>query len=312
MAPLRVEYIKHPHPPLDLPPTALALGFFDGVHRGHQQVINTAKLEAEKRHLKSAVMTFYPHPKEVLSKQNVTVNYLSPIQEKITLLEKTGIDILLIISFDARFSELSPQQFVDTYLIDLNVKHIVAGFDYSYGRLGKGTMETFPFHSRSLLSHTTVPKLAEDNEKISSTVIREALAVGNIEKVNDYLGRIYTVEGVVEHGEKRGRKIGFPTANVSPDSNKELPATGVYIVKVVVDGTTFEGVCNIGFNPTFNSGKGKTIEAHIFHFTKEIYEKKIKVAFIKRIRGEKAFNGVEELKKRIEADIAIARHYFST
>ncbi|MCR6111073.1 bifunctional riboflavin kinase/FAD synthetase [Bacillus sp. A301a_S52] len=310
---MRVEYIKHPHPPLDLPPTALALGFFDGVHRGHQQVINTAKVEAEKRNLKSAVMTFYPHPKEVLGKQNVNVNYLSPIQEKITLLEKTGIDILLVVSFDARFSELSPQQFVDTYLIDLNVKHIVAGFDYSYGRLGKGTMETFPFHSRNLLSHTTVPKLAEDNEKISSTSIREALAVGNIEKVNDYLGRVYTVEGVVEHGQKRGREIGFPTANVSPDPNKELPATGVYVVRIVVDGKTFEGVCNIGFNPTFNSGKGRqTIEAHIFHFTKEIYKEKIKVAFIKRIRGEKAFNGVEELKTRIQQDIEIARHYFST
>ncbi|UTR15054.1 bifunctional riboflavin kinase/FAD synthetase [Salipaludibacillus sp. LMS25] len=310
---MRVEYIKHPHPPMDLPPTVMALGFFDGVHRGHQQVINTAKQEAKTRQLQSAVMTFYPHPKEVLRKQKGNINYLSPIDEKIMLLEKTGIDILLVVSFDARFSELSPQQFVDTYLIDLNVKHVVAGFDYSYGRLGKGTMETFPFHARHLLSHTTVPKLSEDNEKISSTVIREALDTGNMSKVNDYLGRVYAVEGVVEHGEKRGREIGFPTANMNPDANKELPAIGVYIVTVIVDGTTFEGVCNIGFNPTFNNGKGKrTIEAHLFHFTKAIYGKKIKVAFLKRIRSEKAFNGVEELKERIQKDIDIARHYFST
>ncbi|WP_280768934.1 bifunctional riboflavin kinase/FAD synthetase [Salipaludibacillus daqingensis] len=305
---MEIVRLKHPRPLLKLPPTAVALGFFDGVHRGHQKVIEVAKTEAKDRGLKSAVMTFFPHPKEVLRNEE-EIQYLSPLPEKIKLMEGLGIDYLFIVTFDRHFADLSPQQFVDEYLIDLNVKHVVAGFDYSYGRLGKGTMETLPFHSRKQFTQTTVKEISNGEEKISSTEIRKALSKGNIDKVNTYLGRMFQIEGLVEHGEKRGRTIGFPTANISPVERTVFPDIGVYTVFIQVDGEWLPGVCNVGFKPTFhnNSPVKPTIEVHILDFQSDLYGKEVIVAFYNRIRGEKKFASVEELKQQISTDVTQAR-----
>ncbi|WP_199228170.1 bifunctional riboflavin kinase/FAD synthetase [Salipaludibacillus keqinensis] len=311
---MEIIRLKHPHAPLTLPDTVVALGFFDGVHRGHQKVIDVAKSEAKKRNIKSAVMTFFPHPKEVLRKEEQhTIQYLSPLPEKIELMEEMGIDYLFIVTFDRFFADLSPQQFVDQYLIDLNVKHVVAGFDYSYGRLGKGTMETLPFHSRSQFSHSVVDQVSHGDEKISSTEIRQALNEGNMSKVNDYLGRPFNISGKVVHGEKRGRTIGFPTANIDPVERTVVPAKGVYACMLISQGrANLPSVCNVGYKPTFHdkSPLKPTIEVHVLNFNENLYDEHVQVVFLGRIRGEEKFDSIEGLKKQISADIEKAQQFY--
>ncbi|WP_307323160.1 bifunctional riboflavin kinase/FAD synthetase [Evansella vedderi] len=305
--------IKHPHYHIELPKLSLALGFFDGVHAGHQTVIEKAKEEAKKRGIKSGVMTFFPHPKEVLRKDS-RVRYLTSMKQKQALIEMLGVDYLIIIDFDNGFSELTPQQFVDYYLIGLNVKHVVAGFDYTYGRLGKGTMETLPFHSRNKLTYTTVGKVEFKGEKISSTSIRQALEDGNLSKVNRYLGRNYETEGVVVHGEKRGRTIGFPTANVQLEARTYIPAVGVYFVRLFVNNEWYDGVCNIGYKPTFHNDKegAPVVEVHLLHFNDNIYGSSVKIQWMEKIRDEKKFDSVNQLINQLEKDVQAAKNYFAT
>ncbi|UCZ51680.1 bifunctional riboflavin kinase/FAD synthetase [Bacillus shivajii] len=304
-------YINHPHEVTEMPSSVLALGFFDGVHKGHQKVILTAKEEAEKRNCKSGVMTFFPHPKEVLRKGD-GIKYLTSLKKKAELIDSLGVDYLIIITFDHPFSELNPQQFVDQYLIDLNVQHVVAGFDYTYGRLGKGTMETLPFHSRNKITSTTIAPVEDDGEKISSTRIRQALRDGKMDEVNHLLGRRYETHGVVVKGEQRGRTIGFPTANVQPEEQTHLPAVGVYAVEGEMNGERFQGVCNIGFKPTFHNDKPNepTIEVHIFNFDKNVYGEEVTICWFSHLRGEKKFQSVDDLIKQIKLDVSHAREFF--
>src|SRR3954466_2432410 len=176
----------------ELPPLVMALGFFDGVHLGHRKVIISAKKMAEENGYKSAVMSFNPHPSVVLGRSVQHVEYITPLKEKIKVLSNLGIDYFFIINFTEDFAQLLPQEFVDHYLIDLNVKHVVAGFDYSYGRMGKGTMETLPFHSRNQFTFSIIEKLTFHNEKISSTLIRSCIHKGELEQLPHFLGRFYT------------------------------------------------------------------------------------------------------------------------
>ncbi|MDG5788996.1 riboflavin biosynthesis protein RibF [Evansella sp. AB-P1] len=307
---IRLEY---PLSKIELPPLSIALGFFDGVHRGHQEVILNAKEEGDKRGLKSAVMTFFPHPKEVLRKKK-GVKYLTTIRKKEQLIQQLGIDYMFIVEFDQAFSELTPQQFVDQYLIDINVKHVVAGFDYTYGRLGKGTMETFPFHARDKLSFTTIDKIEEDGQKISSTAIRSYLEQGKIQQANHFLGWSYEIEGLVVHGEQRGREIGFPTANVQTEKQTFIPNSGVYIVRILVDNVWYDGVCNIGYKPTFHEieNREQVIEVHILNFNNNIYGKTVVIQWLKKIRNEIKFISLEELKGQIANDVMHALEYFQS
>lgn len=312
---MEIVKMKHPQRGLSLPEMAIALGFFDGVHRGHQKVIGMAKEKADQLGVKSGVMTFYPHPKEVLRPETADeVKYLSAIDDKAELISYTGVDYLIIVEFDPQFADLSPQQFVDQYLIGQNIVHVVAGFDYTYGRLGKGTMETLPFHSRGMLTQTVVDKVASPTEKISSTSIRKALVHGDMGTVNAYLGRKYSLSGYVEHGEKRGRTIGFPTANLSVDEKTLTPAPGVYAVRVKLEGESgeYEGICNIGFKPTFHEERPKSpvLEIHLFNFSETIYDRKITVRFYDFIRGEVKFSGVDELVAQIESDVDQVKTFF--
>ncbi|MFC5712104.1 bifunctional riboflavin kinase/FAD synthetase [Thalassorhabdus alkalitolerans] len=309
-------YLYHPHSYTknDLPETVIALGYFDGVHRGHQKVIKAAKAEAEKRRADCAVMTFHPHPKSVLSSKvnEEDMKYITPMPDKESEMKRLGVDRLYIVNFDLTFAALTPQEFVDQYLIGLHAVHIVAGFDYSYGRMGKGTMETLPFHSRGQFGQSTVGKLEEKDEKISSTLIRTKLSDGEIEEANTLLGRRYKVTGKVVHGEKRGRTIGFPTANVSFSFPYVYPALGVYAVSLKVGQNVYDGVCNVGYKPTFHKErKGEpNIEVHLFSFEKDIYDEDVEVIWHKRIRQEKKFSSVDDLVKQIEKDKQEAEHFF--
>jgi len=293
-----------------IPPLVMALGYFDGVHRGHQQVILEAKRQAEQKGISSAVMTFDPHPSVVLKNQK-HVQYITPLEEKVNTIEKLGIDYLFIIHFTIDFANLLPQEFIDQYVIGLNVKHVVAGFDFTYGRMGKGTMETLPFHSRSQFSFTVVPKFVEGDEKVSSSRIRSLLKSGKMDELPALLGRYYTTIGRVIHGDKRGRTIGFPTANVDIVEEYIIPPTGVYAVRFQVHNTWHNGVCNVGYKPTFNKELLQlSVEVHLFDFNEDIYHEEVTIEWHLYLRKEQKFSGVEQLVTQIEKDKQHALQYF--
>lgn len=295
----------------DYPELSIALGFFDGVHLGHRKVILEAKRIAEEKGLKSAVMTFDPHPSAVLGKQNGTISYITPIAEKQAQMEKLGIDYLFIVEFSKAFANLSPEDFVRQYLIGLNVKHVTAGFDYTYGSMGKGTMDTLPLHGNDQFDVTVVPKLESEQEKVSSTRIRKMISEGQTEKIPALLGRFFTTSGEVIHGDKRGRTIGFPTANIDVSADYLLPPTGVYTVKIKVKSIWHEGVCNIGYKPTFHTAMPKpSVEVHIFDFDEDIYGEHVTVEWHTRLRGEQKFAGIDGLIEQISKDKQAAADYF--
>ncbi|WP_053366209.1 bifunctional riboflavin kinase/FAD synthetase [Bacillus sp. FJAT-27245] len=295
-----------------VPEAAVALGYFDGVHRGHQRVIGDAREHAAQMGIKTAVMTFHPHPKAVLGKLRQDIDHITPLNEKIRRIGDQGVDILYIVDFTPEFANLTPQEFVDQYIIGLNIVHVSAGFDYSYGRMGKGTMETLPFHSRGKFTQSTVGKLSDGGEKIGSTRIRKLLADGRTDEVADLLGRQYTTPGVVIHGDKRGRTIGFPTANVEPEKGYIIPPPGVYAVRIKIAGEWHFGVCNIGFKPTFNKDlEGKpSVEVHIFNFSENVYDEQVVVEWHKYLRKEQKFPGIDALVGQILKDKRDAMDYF--
>ncbi|WP_213140759.1 bifunctional riboflavin kinase/FAD synthetase [Neobacillus citreus] len=295
-----------------LPPLSMALGYFDGVHRGHRQVILEAKKQADEQGLSSAVMTFDPHPSVVLGKNEKHVKSITPLAEKIKIIEGMGIDFLFVVHFTIEFANLLPQEFIDQYVIGLNVQHATAGFDFTYGRMGKGTMETIPFHSREKFTFSVIPEFTEGNEKVSSTRIRRLLKEGTVEELSHLLGRYYTTSGYVVHGDKRGRTIGFPTANIELNDEYIIPPTGVYAVRMMVSGSMHNGVCNVGYKPTFNKEAVKlSIEVHLFDFHKDIYGEDAVIEWHLFLRNEQKFSGIEELVKQIEKDKNRALEYFA-
>ncbi|SFP08969.1 riboflavin kinase / FMN adenylyltransferase [Salibacterium halotolerans] len=289
----------------------LALGYFDGVHTGHQEVIRTAAAIAAEKNCALGVMTFHPHPKVVLSAETNENNmrYLTPLSHKEECLQEQGPDYLFVVQFDKQFASKEPQEFVDQYLIGLQAVHVTAGFDYSYGRLGRGTMETLPFHSRGRFGQTIVGEVTRNGEKISSTAVKECIQTGDIEKAGSLLGRPYSIRGVVEGGEQRGRTIGFPTANIHKHDLYIVPAPGVYAVRIYVGGRWLDGAASIGFKPTFHdeAPEDPVIEVYIFDFNQDIYGENVEVCFYTFIRGEETFNSAEELIEEMNRDVEKAR-----
>lgn len=293
-------------------PYSLALGFFDGVHRGHQAVIQMAKKKAQETGTKLAVMTFDPHPSIVLGQSKEKVFYITPLQQKISILEKYGVDTLFVVRFTSDFAQLSPEDFVQLFIKDLGVLHVTAGFDYTFGRKGSGTMAEMSKLCGDDMTVQVVDKQTEDDEKISSTRIRKLLQQGDMKEVHRLLGRPYRTPGVVVHGDKRGRTIGFPTANVQADEGSFIPANGVYVVKVRVQQEWFIGVCNIGYKPTFKNPNEKnlTIEVHIVDFDKNIYGEAVAIDWYDWVRPEQKFNGIDALVAQLTKDKQAAIDFF--
>ena len=312
---MNVIHLKYPHQLTKESNTlaySLAVGFFDGVHKGHQEVIHTAKAKAAELGIKSAVMTFDPHPSIVLGRRNEKVFYITPLAQKLSTFEALGIDTVFVVNFTSDFAKLTPEQFVQYFILDLNVQHVTAGFDYSFGAFGKGNMETMQQLSNGQFGVTVVEKQQDDEEKISSTRIRKALQAGDMEQVRTLLGRAFEVPGIVVHGDKRGRTMGFPTANVQAMEGCYIPATGVYAVKILVQNEWYNGVCNVGYKPTFNNPKEKqlSVEVHILNFDKNIYGEEVVVGWYKRIRSERKFSGIDALIEQIDLDKQQAIRYF--
>ncbi|MFC0524185.1 bifunctional riboflavin kinase/FAD synthetase [Pontibacillus salicampi] len=307
--------LQHPHHMAKdhYPESVVAIGYFDGVHKGHQQVIQTAVKEAQKQNRESAVMTFHPHPSVVLKKQEQHIEHITPLDKKLEVIESLGVDRVFLITFDDTLANLLPQQFVDYFFIGLNVKHVVAGFDFSYGKMGKGNMETLREHGQGVLSQTVVSKVTDESEKVSSSYIREQLQEGNVGFVASLLGRFYTVKGTVVIGDQRGRTIGYPTANIQRKAPYYLPKVGVYAVKVYSNGEAYYGMANVGYRPTFYDASEKpSIEVYLFDYNGDLYGEELEVEWHQFIREETKFNGVEQLVAQLRQDEQEIRDFFSS
>lgn len=286
-------------------PIVLSLGFFDGVHRGHQEVIKRAIEKGKSLGVKVAVMTFDRHPKIIF--QNIDgekFKYLTMLDEKLEHFKNLGVDIAYVVKFDENLAYLSPQDFIDKYVVGLHAICVVAGQDYTYGKHDIANMDTISDFAKGRFEIITVDHLQRNNQKISSTQIRKDLDSGNVEAANLLLGYQYENHGTVEHGFKRGRKIGFPTLNVSIPKNERILGEGVYAVKVKIDkdNSWYEGMASIGHNETFGDDLEKTVEINLFNFDKSVYGEKVIVKWYKFLREMVKFDSVEELIDQLNKD----------
>ena len=295
-------------------PIVLALGFFDGIHLGHKEVITTAKKVAEERGYKLAVMSFNQHPSVIF--QNVdpeSIQYVSPLERKKELLKELGVDIFYLVDFTKEFGALSPQEFVDQYIVGLNAKVVVAGFDYTYGKRDIANMELLPKYASNRFEIISIAEQKSENGKISSTAVRDLLLKGEIEKANELLGYEYIMNGVVVHGFGRGSKmLGFPTANIEVSNDTFLLKNGVYIVEMFVEGKWIPGMASIGINPTFDDVHKVTIEVNLLDFDKDIYHLPVRVKWFKYLRPELKFDGIDALIAQLKKDEQDTRNYFKT
>lgn len=290
-------------------PCCVALGFFDGLHRGHMALMETVQSVAKQKHLKRAIMTFSDHPKSYL--QQIPFQSLTTLKDKVEIMESLNFDYMFVIPFTTEIAKYHPKQFIEEYICKLQMKHIVCGFDYHFGYHGGGNIESLQKYSYLGYQISIIDKLEDAGKKISSTYIRELLNEGKVQKANTYLGREYKISGEVIYGRQIGRtQLGYATANVA---YKEyvLPKRGVYGSRVIVDDKEYIGMTNIGYNPTFGDLKKPSLEVHIFDFDENIYGKTISVYFSKHIRNEKKFSSKEDLIKQLENDQKIIREYFT-
>lgn len=292
------------------PATVIALGTFDGLHLGHIDVINTARDYAERSGLKLAVFTFSNHPLALIRPDLVPVRIISA-EEKIKLLESFGVDYLINIPFTENFAALSPDEFLEK-LACFNYRCLVVGENFTYGFLGSGKTETLERSGRKNGFDVIVRPLVKINGNVvSSTGIRNLIQAGHIEYANRMLGRAYAITGKIVHGEQRGRRLGFPTANIELlHGEMAVPAPGVYAVTASIEGSIYEGMGNIGNNPTFNDVEHARLEVNLFNCSGDLYGKTMSVQFHKYIRAEKKFSGVEELCRQIEEDKNAIKTYF--
>ena len=312
---MKIIKLNHPYQDhlIEDTPIVLALGFFDGIHKGHQKVIQTAKAMAESHGYKLAVMSFNQHPSVIF--QGVSpesIRYLSPESRKVELLEELGVDLFYIVNFTKEFASLTPQEFVDQYIVGLHTKIVVAGFDYTYGKRDIANMRVLPQYSKNRFTIITIPEQRNSKGKISSTAIRAALLNGNVAEANKLFGYDYEMNGKVVHGFGRGgKKLGYPTANIEVSNDTFLLKNGVYIVEMDVDGTWIPGMASIGFNPTFNDVTKITIEVHLLDFNEDIYDKVVKVKWLYYLRDELKFDSLEALMVQLKDDELMTRKYFS-
>lgn len=282
----------------------VALGTFDGLHLGHQEVIAEAKREAAKRQSLLAVFTFSNHPLTLIAPERVPVALLTK-QDKYALLEDFGVDLLIDLPFNQKLASLSKENFLAKLLL-LGVSGIVVGENFTYGKNGAGNCKSLAEAAVEFgFSLDVRPLVKKNGTVVSSTVVRGLLTEGRVADVASLLGRFYGITGTVVHGAERGRLLGFPTVNIElGETNVALPPIGVYAVKVLVGNQEYKAMANIGNNPTFGDVALPRLEANLFDFSGDLYEKQITVLFIERIRNQVKFNGLEALIAQLQHDKA--------
>ncbi|WP_150267754.1 bifunctional riboflavin kinase/FAD synthetase [Paenibacillus tepidiphilus] len=308
---MRTINLSYPLPPETVAqwarPQVAALGQFDGLHRGHASVIASAVTSARREGVPAAVITFHPHPKDVMGKGDYD-GYLTPPRDKQELLAAMGVDLLYIIEFNEQLSRVSPQDFVTGMLLPLQITTAVVGFDYRFGYKGEGDADMLRELGSGHMKVETTPPYLLTGEKVSSSGIRKSLQSGDLERANAWFGRCYHLRGTVGHGEKRGRTIGFPTANLQLEDRYVIPAKGVYAVKVHHEAAVLYGVMNVGVKPTFHEGvTAPSFEVHLFDFAADIYGQELMVELVSFIRPERKFTSIDALIAQIADDAETAK-----
>lgn len=275
--------------------TVAAIGFFDGVHLAHKKLIDQTISYGNKHNLKKAVITFDVHPKSILF--DLDYHYITPLERKIEIFKEFDIDVIYVIEFTKEKAVLTPEEFIDHYL--KGIKTIVCGFDFKFGVRGSGNIETLKNHPE--FDTIVVDEVTYEGYKVGSTHIRDLINSGQVDRVQEVLGDFYSIKGEVIHGAKRGRMIGYPTANC--DTGEYLvPKKGVYVTMTKYQDTWYQSMTSVGHNPTLNCRTDISVESNIFDFDKQIYGDQIEIKFVKRLRDELKFDSVEALIKKIDQD----------
>ena len=283
----------------------LTMGMFDGVHKGHQELLTRLVQAARDRGGESVVLTFWPHPRIVLGQDPGKLRFLTTLDEKTRLISEVGVDHILVLSFTRQVAELSAEAFIRNYLVGkMGIHQLLVGYNHRFGHGGISSESLHQLAAAHGFDLTFCEPVSVDGMKPSSTTIRQFIADGDVWEAARLLGRFYGVKGQIIGGQKLGRQIGFPTANVAPEDPKKLiPHDGVYACRVHLLGKTYGGMINVGQRPTVkNNTYQKTLEVHIFDFNREVYSEEIAVEFIKRTRPEIKFRGIDALKARLQKD----------
>jgi len=299
---IKTRQLKEIAPRVD---SICTIGSYDGIHRAHQKIIQEVSNRARLLEMRSVVITFDPHPKEIVKSSKGSVELLTTLDERITILNRMDIDVLFIIPFTFEFSRLSSRDFYKQYIVDgLGAKEIVVGYDHMFGRdRQSGIKDVVDLGNEFGFSVHTVPPYYVGNEVVSSTKIRRLLKTGHVEQAAEYLGWTYSLKGKVVRGDRRGSTLGFPTANVVPMHDKKLiPGKGVYFVSGIIDRKKIPGMMNIGTRPTFKNGNQIVVEVHLLPKVGELYDSEIEILFHRKLRDERKFNSPEELKWALQQD----------
>ncbi|MBU6145585.1 MAG: riboflavin biosynthesis protein RibF [Paenibacillaceae bacterium] len=289
---------------------AVAIGGFDGVHTGHRHVLGTMCARAKQRHLRPVVMTFHPHPRAVFGQMRYG-EQLTPLDRKIARLQEEGAAHVYVIAFDEAFAQLRPESFVEDILLPLGVRDVTVGYNFSFGCGGNGCADTLRTLMMPIGDVCIVDAVVADGKTVSSTRIRACLHSGQLAEANALLGQPYTVQGTIVHGDKRGRQLGFPTANVQLDAPYVTPAHGVYAVTATIGTFHAPAVLNIGTRPSVASDGATTWEVHVLASVPECYGAQIRVALHAYVRPERTFATVEDLRQAIAHDVDCAIQFFA-
>lgn len=310
---MKTVHISYPIIDTVFEETVVAIGSFDGVHLGHQKVINTARDLAVEFNIGLAVMIFDPHPLDVINPPN-SPEKITPISNKLKQFERLGVNTCYIVNFTEEISALTDYEFIKQILAKMNIKSVVIGFDFHYGNQGKGTALSLKEYAKAhnLFVVTIVDAYLIDQIKVSSSRIRSHLLDGKIEKANQLLGRPYSIEGVVVKGDNRGKQIGYPTINLSFKEEYIELLNGVYVIKAYIDKDFYYGVMNVGSRPTFyNNPADITYEIHLIDFNEDAYGKLVEVDVLKYLRQEKRFENINQLIEAIKEDIHATQKFVS-
>ena len=290
---------------------ALAIGVFDGVHRGHQMLIGRMLDEARTRNLTAGVITFHPHPLTVV-RPEIKISYLESLEHRVELLSNLGVDFVSVLQFTSELQQVSAADFSRILVEEAGLRLLIVGEDFRLGRGGEGTVEMLTTLGEELgFQVIPVPLLGDDSDRVSSTRVREALAAGEMESVGELLGRSFFLRGPVLHGDERGRQIGFPTLNIGVSADRWLPPNGVYVTRAHVAGREFQACTNIGIRPTFEGDHSRLVETHLLDFEGDLYGQLATVELLHRLRSEQKFNGIDELTAQIQRDLVATRAWFA-
>jgi riboflavin kinase/FMN adenylyltransferase len=286
-------------------PTIVTIGTFDGVHLGHQKILSRLQELKKNTGLKTVVLTFEPHPRKILFPEQKDLKLITLIDEKLNLLEKYGVDVSVVYPFSKHFSQLESQVYIEEILLrQLNLKHLVIGYDHKFGKDRTGdihSLKKFSEHYGFFVEEISAKDI--DNIAVSSSKIRKAIEDGSVELASEFLGHPFFLQAKVVKGKQLGRTLGYPTANLKPEApEKIIPKIGVYFVELYIDGLHYFGMMNVGINPTTDSDDAIKLEVNIFDFNADIYSKVIQVNFIKRLRDEKKFANLDELIEQLHLD----------